>query len=306
MNKQMDTFLQAQEISETISDDNALSTAALSQLGILAISGSDAAAFLQGQTSCDISALKENMPQLGAYCNAKGRTISSFIIIKKTNNIFHLILSGDLIATVQKKLQMYVLRSDVTLTDQSESLCILGLYNYKKENKENFYPYLNESNRCLFIADTNTCQQLISDLILHENAQLISINAWRGLDILAGIPWLNSSTSELFVPQMINLDKLGAISFEKGCYTGQEVVARTHYLGKNKRIMLLASCSAEAVLPNICPIIDQSDTSTILGTVVSSSQQKQKTLLQIVLKEQPMAAANLQLNNENHDAITIL
>lgn len=306
MNNSWNTFIQKYKFLDTISDKEALSVTVLNQLGILEVSGPDAANFLQGQTTCDITLLKNNAPQLGAYCNAKGRTISSFIIIKKPNKIFQLILSADLIAIVQKKLQMYILRADVTLTDQSESLCILGLYNYQLDSQENIYTYLNENKRCLFIADSNTCQQFFTTLTQDTTVQLISSNAWSSLDILAGMPWLNSSTTELFVPQMMNLDKLGAISFEKGCYTGQEVIARTHYLGKNKRIMLTATCTANAIIPNACEIIKQLDTQPILGTVILSAQHEQATVLLIILKIQPNLADTLHLNNEKQDEITIL
>lgn len=306
MNNHWNDFIEARNNSDTIIDNNLLSIVALKNLGVLEVSGSDAAVFLQGQTTCDINQLEEHNPQLGAYCNAKGRTISSFIIIKKTNNIFYLILSADLIAPVQKKLQMYILRAAVTLIDQSESLCILGLYNYSLDTQDNIYAYLNENKRCLFIADINNCQQFFTNLIQENTVQLISSNAWYALDILTGIPWLNSNTTELFVPQMMNLDKLGAISFEKGCYTGQEVVARTHYLGKNKRVMLTATCNASATFPETCSITEQADANVILGTVISSSQQTKNTLLLIILKEHPKDTNNLQLNNKNKDAINII
>ena len=84
------------------------------------------------------------------------------------------------------------------------------------------------------------------------------------------------------------------------------MVARTHYLGKNKRVMLIASCSAEAILPDACPITNRAEPKTVIGTVISSSQQKQSTLLLIVLKEQPITADNLYLDNENHDVITLI
>jgi folate-binding protein YgfZ len=306
MNPLWNKFIQQYKFANIASDNNAPSLTALNQFGVLTISGSDAADFLQGQTTCDIKKLKDNKPQLGAYCNAKGRTISTFIIIKKFDNMFYLVLSVDLITRVQKKLQMYVLRADVTLINQSESLCILGLDNQQLESQEHLYPYLNEKTRSLFIADINSCKQLFTALTQNKTVQLINANAWSGADILARIPWLNSSTTELFIPQMINLDKLGAINFEKGCYTGQEVIARTHYLGKNKRIMLTAICHLNVQLPDACTISDPSNTETILGTVLSSSQQKNSTLLLVVLKEEPTTADNLQLNNENIDTITLV
>jgi len=305
MQTEWQSFIQSQSLTESINQINTPSIAPLSHLSVLSVSGADAAKFLQGQVTCDVNKLVENKAQLGAYCNAKGRTITSFIIIRIDADTLYIILPRELITQVQKKLQMYIMRADVKLTDQTESLCILGLYDFTASPEIQCYNYLDDPKRQLIINDHANCLQLVSQLLTTQSVQLINPNVWTALDILAGIPWLNTKTSELFVPQMLKLDELNAISFEKGCYTGQEVVARTHYLGKNKRIMLLAKCAANVIVPDACEIVTETAPENILGTLVLQAKQDDVTLLLIVLKESPNELLKLQFNNEAFDAITL-
>jgi len=297
-------FLQTQNlVSEPFIADQSV-IAPLTHLSLLTVSGKDAATFLQGQTTCNINDLIDNQAQLGAYCNAKGRTISPFIIIKQ-DTIFQLILTTDLIDVVRKKLQLYILRSDVQLTDQSERLILIGMHKAKPANQENCYAYPIQEDSHFIIC---TCEQAPitwKNLIAESSVLAISANAWFELDILAGMPWLFSATSEEFVPQMLNLDKLNAISFEKGCYTGQEIVARTHYLGKNKRAIYLASCITKLPILPGCPINTQENPDNSLGTVILSAPSSNSTLLLVVLKDKACEIKNLQLNNENHDKIIL-
>jgi len=297
-------YLNTLKRSSHLPTDKQAILAPLTHLSILSVSGKDAENFLQGQTTCDIKALVDSESRLGAYCNAKGRTISTFIIIKQQDS-FLLILTSELLDTVRKKLQMYVLRADVQLTDQSDQLCIVGLHNAALESQSNLYKYPQLENSFLFISDPDQASAFCSELIQQQAMTLVDENAWLGLDIQAGIPWLFKETSESFVPQMLNLDKLGAISFEKGCYTGQEIVARTHYLGKNKRAMYQASCATEVNIPPGCAITESNDEASQLGTVILATKQTAASQLLVVLKDQASDAKNLQLNNENHDKITL-
>ncbi|MCK5870855.1 folate-binding protein YgfZ [Methylococcaceae bacterium CS1] len=296
------SYLNTLELSPQTPADKQAILAPLNHLSVLSVTGKDAANFLQGQTTCDINALVDSKPALGAYCNAKGRTISTFIIIKQQNE-FQLILTKDLIDTVRKKLQMYVLRSDVQLTDQSELLCITGIFYTELPLQTHLYQYPQLDNSYLFIGNAEESCLFWSELRQQQTIRLISSSAWLWLDIQAGIPWLYPPTSEEFVPQMLNLDKLNAISFEKGCYTGQEVVARTHYLGKNKRAMYQASCTTETDIPPGSVIIDNED--AVQGTVVLTTIQDKTTQLLVVLKDQAVNTKNLQLKNQNHDKITL-
>ena len=295
-------FLNTQNLlTHTLPDKQAI-LAPLTHLAVLTVSGKDAASFLQGQTTCDIKALIDSRPGLGAYCNAKGRAISTFIVIKRQES-YLLILTCDLLDTVRKKLQMYVLRADVQLTDHSDDLCITGIANIEVIPQENLYVYPQLDNGFLFIGNLEETRQFWSELTQQQTIKLINSSAWLGLDIKAGIPWLYTQTSEEFVPQMLNLDKLGAISFDKGCYTGQEIVARTHYLGKNKRAMYQAQCMATTDIPPGCMVTDNQD--VVMGTVVLAATHENATQLLVVLKDQAADTKILQFRNQNHDKITL-
>jgi len=297
-------FLQTQDlVSEPFIADKSV-IAPLTHLSLLTVSGKDAATFLQGQITCNINDLIDNQAQLGAYCNAKGRTISTFIIIKQ-KTVFQLILTTDLIDVVRKKLQLYILRADVQLTNQSGQLILIGVHNITLANQENCYTYPVQEDSHFIICTGEQAQTTWKNLITESSVLAMSANAWLALDILAGMPWLFSATSEEFVPQMLNLDKLNAISFEKGCYTGQEIVARTHYLGKNKRAMYLASCITKLPILPGCSINTQENPDNLLGTVILSAPSSNSTLLLVVLKDKACEIKNLQLNNENHDKIIL-
>ncbi|BCG64599.1 MAG: tRNA-modifying protein YgfZ [Methyloprofundus sp.] len=304
MNTDWTAFLNTQDLSPSLPAINPPFIAPLSHLAILAVSGQDAANFLQGQTTCNIKELNDASPNLGALCNAKGRTISTFIIIKQANE-FQLILTVDLLEIVKKKLQMYILRADVQLTDQSDALCIIGVHNPTQTTLSNLHHYPQQEHSYLFIASPEIAQSFWMDA-LTNNMLASSENSWLNLDIQAGIPWLYKETTEKFVPQMLNLDKLDAISFEKGCYTGQEIVARTHYLGQNKRAMYQASSQTDNEITPGTAIIDSANDEVNWGEVILTAQQNKSTQLLVVLKDATCAEKNLQLNNQNKDKITLI
>ncbi|NOQ17417.1 MAG: folate-binding protein [Methyloprofundus sp.] len=303
MNTDWTAFLNTQNLSSSLPASKQSFMAALPHLAVLTVSGQDAANFLQGQTTCNIKELNDASPNLGALCNAKGRTISTFIIIKQANE-FQLILTVDLLEIVRKKLQMYILRADVQLTDQSDALCIIGVHNPTQTIISNLYHYPQQEHSFLFIAPPEIAQSFWVDA-LANNVLASSENAWLNLDIQAGIPWLHKETTEKFVPQMLNLDKLGAISFEKGCYTGQEIVARTHYLGQNKRAMYQASSQTHNEITPGTAIIDSTNDEANWGEVILTAQQTESTQLLVVLKDAACDLKNLQLNNQNKDKITL-
>ena len=245
-------------------------------LGVLTISGADAGRLLQGQISCDVNDVTETKSSLGALCNPKGRVITSFLLIKKAD-VFLMILPMVLLEVVKKRLQMYVLRSAVSIVDSSEHYCLLGLsstvlateaFLHTQQLDHVSIQFSAKQNRQLIIADAEMAIAFWSKQLAigykPENSDY-----WRYLDLLAGIPWLTNDTSEEFIPQMLNLDELGAISFTKGCYTGQEIVARTHYLGKAKRSLFLAeSAVPNAPLPNDIIIDDSTDDGQPIGRVL--------------------------------------
>ncbi len=243
----------------------------LSHLGLLEISGADAVTFLQGQVSNDVKLLAGNNAHYSAYCNPKGRMLALFLAFAHYDHI-HLQLNRELLEPIMKRLKMYVMRSKVEIKDVSDSIVkfgingleaaqILGLaYNktaglakipandYELVTLENGailkLPSANDGARFEIFTDA-TNAPLIWDA-LKNNCQVVEKPYWELLEIQAGIPDVSLATQEQFVPQMLNLDILNGINFKKGCYTGQEIIARTHYLGSVKRRTYLAEVSAEA------------------------------------------------------------
>ncbi len=222
----------------------------LTYLGVLMLSGKDAAKLLQGQITCNVNDITKTKSGIAAMCNPKGRVIATFILVKKAD-FFLLLLPVELLDTVKSKLKMYVLRSDVKIEEGSDGFCLFGLCEPSQsspalvtqtQESKILINLPGTSGRKLVITDTDSAITFWTEVVDDQGYCHANEAEWRYLDIISGFPWVTAATSEEFIPQMLNLDKLGGISFNKGCYTGQEIVARTHYLGKIKRELYLAQC----------------------------------------------------------------
>ncbi|ORU90119.1 MAG: hypothetical protein A6F71_03920 [Cycloclasticus sp. symbiont of Poecilosclerida sp. M] len=234
---------------------------------IIAISGTDAGAFLQGQTTNDASALTTGNSQFGALCNPKGRVITLYYLLLK-DDIFYMIVPSTLCPNITKRLTMFVFRSDVKIKDVSSQFSILGnIHEINTMADKNIFAEINikEQPRLSFV---------IKDKVSHTESSNSSISNWSSTLISTGIPRITEATSEAFIPQMLNLDVLNGISFTKGCYTGQEVVARLHYKGTVKRRMYIFS-SALLIDSGTDLLIDGNTNSS--GTVVECSKQSDST-----------------------------
>ncbi len=224
--------------------------APLSHLGVIECSGDDAKTFLQNQLTSDVNHLAADAAQHSSWCSPKGRMLASFILCR--GNLGYLaLLSADLQEFVQKRLQMYVLRSKVKIVGRTEDCRLIGLSGPQAEAalREAGLPVPPEAMRATDIADGKLIRLddtrfiiiagngVVADIwqSLSALAKPAGTPVWHWLDIRAGIPRIAEATKEAFVPQMANIDKIGGVSFHKGCYPGQEVVARTQYLGKVKR-----------------------------------------------------------------------
>ena len=236
---------------------------AINDYAVLAVNGADAQSLLQGQTTCDFKQLKSDHWTMGALCNPKGRVITTFKALA-TDSGFLLIVPVSMIETVCKRLKMYILRSDVTVTDDNEHWRLIGFSsdlnsldqialpsanNVTKNGDSYFLGCHNrdgQPSRYLILTKTDCAddsfQQLTSLGLTSTDAE-----TWNQHEILNGTPTISPPITEAFTPQMLNLDLLNAISFEKGCYTGQEVVARTQHLGTLKRRMVGLTCAAEVI-----------------------------------------------------------
>ena len=192
----------------------------LNNRALLKISGNDAESFLQSQLSNDILKLDTSSIQLSAYCQHQGKILSLFWVLRQEEG-FYLSFPMDVLDLIQSRLQMFVMMSDVNIENISDSYCQIGVIDETAPNAFRINKKLS-----VLIESKN----YHSDSINYENFH------WTKACIDSFLPEVVLSTSEKFVPQMLNLDidELG-VNFSKGCYPGQEVVARLHYLGSAKR-----------------------------------------------------------------------
>ena len=232
-------------------------------LDLIKVTGSDAVSFLQGQLTNDLEQAN-NQWQLSAYCNPKGRSLAVFLVWKFENDVY-LITDKSLSDTITKRLRMYILRSDVEITQLQEAQCIAS--KREVDNFDHTHGELKISDACTSLGFTNFWLHIY----FNDIPESTTGNKWKHSLIIAGIPQVNAKTTELFVPQMINLDLLGGINFKKGCYTGQEIVARMHYLGKLKQRMFLLqlkdSASPEKLISDGMKITSSDNKSQ--GTIVN-------------------------------------
>ena len=194
-------------------------------LGVLAIRGGDAARFLQGQFSADIEGLAVGASTLAGFHNPQGRVIALLVVTRTSAEELFAVLPLELTAIVAQRLSRFVLRAKVRVTDESAAWRVLGCSSGTTHSMSVSMPW--GSRRLLLLP--MDCPVVASDRVARI--------AWECADIAAGLPQVYTATSESFVAQMLNLDLLGAIAFDKGCYTGQEVIARAHYRGRVKRRM---------------------------------------------------------------------
>jgi len=230
----------------------------LSHFGLIRVRGEDSRTFLQGQLTNDVNAVSADRPQLGSYCSPKGRMLGSFWMFQRDDDLY-LQLPVDRLEALLKRLQMFVMRSKVSLDDASEELARVGLAGDCAEGLLPFAPADENTSRT---RDGLTIIRLPGDrprfeLVgppqrlgdtwreLASRAEQTGAEFWSLMDIRAGIPNVVEDTAEAFVPQMANLQLVGGVSFKKGCYTGQEVVARMQYLGKLKRRMYRAHIQSD-------------------------------------------------------------
>ncbi len=214
--------------------------------GLIRATGADARNFLHGQLTQDILNLGENDVRLAGYCSAKGRMYAMFYVWADGETVY-LLTHASVIDTVLKRLKMFVLRAKVVLEHVSNEFAIHAYAGADALAAQ--IKVVNDAGTRLGLmpADLSEWAQpdlprelRISNLTSTASTETTNIAAnqlWQWLEIMAGVAHVRADISEAFVPQMMNLDRIGGVNFKKGCYPGQEIVARSHYLGKLKRRM---------------------------------------------------------------------
>ncbi|WP_198019581.1 folate-binding protein YgfZ [Pseudogulbenkiania sp. MAI-1] len=258
------------ELSSDVSDQymqqlealrNGDALCSMSHFAVIRVSGNDAHSFLQGQLSSDLREVSESHSQYSTYSNAKGRVLGNFLIWQFRGDYF-LLLSADIAEALCRRLGMFVLRSQVKLQLVTDQWLLAGVKGKRAEEAlKAVFNGVPERPHDVIAGESGGVIRLPAGslLLFYEKPAASAIEqklasscyrvdneAWSLLDIAAGIPWVTAATQEQFVPQMINMDVLGGISFKKGCYPGQEIVARTQYLGKVKRRLFHVELPVEA------------------------------------------------------------
>lgn len=232
----------------------------LGQFGTLRVSGEEAQTFLQNLLSNDIREVSATCAQLSSFNTAKGRMLASMLIWRDGDD-YLLQLPQVLCEPIRKKLSLYILRAKVKITDASDEIISLGLSGTNAQGvlREQFGEWPELPFGVITTSQGNTIKidatrLQINTTIQHapalweklsQHAQPVASSCWDWLNIRSGIPIILPQTQEQFVAQMVNFDLIGGVNFKKGCYPGQEIVARMHYLGKLKRRMYLAHLNSD-------------------------------------------------------------
>jgi folate-binding protein YgfZ len=235
----------------------------LTQFGVIDVAGDDAATFLHSQLTNDIEHLDAASARLAGYCSPKGRLLASFLAWRSGHDV-RLLVSKDVQAAAQKRLSMFVLRSKAKLTDASDKLAVVGFAGDVRGALSGIFDALPDGvhvkvdgpagalirlpdaagkPRYLWIGPR---AEVDARLAAHDGKlRAVSPALWDWLDIRAGEARITQPAVEHFVPQMVNFDVIGGVNFRKGCYPGQEIVARSHYRGTIKRRTALAHVEGE-------------------------------------------------------------
>lgn len=290
----------------------------LSHEAILAVRGPDASKFLQGQITCNLNYLSPGHSSLGARCTPKGRMQSSFRILSVDDG-YLLAMASELLAQQLADLQKYAAFSKSKLTDESIQWIRFGLSGADPLLLELGLPLpttagsvvRQEQRLALRLPDGRSELWAPAEQADQLHAQLSAklpqapLNTWLLAQIRAGIGQVTEATRELFIPQMINLQALDGVSFKKGCYTGQEIVARMQYLGKLKRRLYRLSLANAALPPPATALFSPVHGSSV-GEVVLAAHSESGIELLAVLQEDAMLDGRIHLGAIDGPALNLL
>ncbi len=290
----------------------------LTCFGIIEIRGADAIDFCHAQFTSDVKNMKPDQRRFSAWCNPKGQVIANFLLIRLKERLL-LFMPAEMVETVSRRLQMFVLRSAVIITDLTPSYRSAGIGGETITDQLSPLPvpengYITEYNstvitrlpedpgsRMLVIEPGNDKNPLI-DRIATDMSE-VAPDRWRADDIRAGLPWITAATREQALPQELNLDLIGALEYDKGCFPGQEVIARVHFRNRLKRRLYLATLDSNEA-PQAGTRIYTDEKSGLAGMVINvTREENDKVLLLSVLSIE--LAASSTLFPETHEKIPL-
>ncbi|MDE2401643.1 MAG: folate-binding protein YgfZ [Burkholderiales bacterium] len=258
----------------------------LRHIGVISAEGPDAASFLHGQLSQDVSGQQPAEARLAAFCSPKGRMLASFLILKPQTESLQLLTDAGILPAVLKRLSMFVMRAKARLTDASGSLAVVGLCGDSARQwlgdvatattadwqvqshgisggQVVSLPEVLGARRWLWVGPSDQVHALTSAL------PTLSLPNWQWLDVMSGVVRIEPATVDQFVPQMVNFDVVGGVNFKKGCYPGQEIVARSQYRGTIKRRTFLLH--ADVPMQAGQEVFSTSDPAQPAGLVVNAA-----------------------------------
>jgi tRNA-modifying protein YgfZ len=283
----------------------------LAHLGVIRVEGEDAAGFLQGQLTQDFVMLEPSQARLAAFCSAKGRMQASFVGFRRSPDEILLVCSRDLLASTLKRLSMFVLRAKARLSDASDAFALFGLagdavppplpatpwslWRDGAASVVRLYP-ADGVARALWVAPADTAGPTVPAL---------PEALWHWMDVRSGVATLSQPVFDAFVPQMLNYESVGGVNFKKGCYPGQEVVARSQFRGTLKRRAYLVHTDAGLTVGQA--VFHESDAEQPCGTVVQAAAHPGGGFDAIVSMQTSAAAqGHLHAGSANGPALELL
>ena len=286
----------------------------LTHLGIIRVTGKEAVTFLQGQLTQDVAQIGLTQARLAAYCNAKGRMQASFTVFKRSEDEVLMVCSRDLLDATLKRLSMFVMRAKVKLSDASAEFSLYGIMGDAiKSIAISTYPISGKADfgdaNMIFLqsgagqARALWCAPAGSPA---PQAAAIDVAAWHWLEVQSGIAMVTQPIFEAFVPQMLNYESVGGVSFKKGCYPGQEIVARSQFRGTLKRRAYLVHADSSPAVGQ--EVFDSTDAGQPCGTVAAAAAHPAGGFDAIVSMQTSAADASrcLRLGSASGPLLTLL
>lgn len=280
----------------------------LAEYGIIHIHGADATKFLQGQLTSNLEQMSSDQMQLSAQCNPQGRILSLFWIGRGETDSYYLVLPTELVKDTLNSLKKYAVFYQCSITDGSEQTAILGVSGNCAESSllseniisaaDDVFRVSNDETRAFILIPKDALPSRLRD------AQVVApYAAWLALDILKGIPRLYQTSAGAFLPHNLQLPELGGVSFDKGCYTGQEVVARMHYKGKLKSHMRLLIGQGSSIPEPLSAIENEQEKK--FGEVICATHYQDQQLILALCKDSIENEGKIRCKSEKTSILTL-
>lgn len=250
---------------------------ALTYLSAIRFDGTDAGDFLQNQLSADVLALATGESTFACYCEPKGRVLA-LMLVCRLEEAFLVILSSELAQPIADRMKIYVMRSKVNIE---------VLYGHEVTGTAERSASTTDSALAVIPVPASNKYLVVFEHAISDGSDEATQMAWKASELQRGITWLGAASSGEFIPQMLGFDQIGAVNFRKGCYPGQEIVARTHYLGKVKRhprVLNIEPLSCPAALEKVQLLSDGQSHDAIVADCVQTHEQ---TCLLVVTRLAP-------------------